>query len=70
MKNGNETEKYGVTTDQLDALFARNNAQSMAEREARQRAAAWPTEVEQMLKLLADEIRLLKSRISKLESLR
>jgi hypothetical protein len=53
MKNGNETEKYGVTTDQLDALFARNTAQSMAEREARQRAAAWPTEVEQLIATLA-----------------
>lgn len=53
MTNRNETEKYGVAQEQLDALFARNNAQSMAEREARQKAAAWPHEVDQLLATLA-----------------
>jgi hypothetical protein len=51
--NRNEVEKHTVTASQLDALFADHNAQAIAEKAAKARAAAWPGEVEQLLTTLA-----------------
>lgn len=45
----NKDEKFEPQAPQLDALFARDNAKALTEREARERAAAWPGEVEQLL---------------------
>lgn len=66
--NRNEVEKFGVTPEQLKAVFARSTADAKAEREARQRAAAWPDQVEQMLVAMATHIGSLETRLSSFEA--
>lgn len=49
MTNGNDVTRYGISPEQVDALFARSNEQAQADLEARQRAVEWPGVVEKAL---------------------
>jgi len=51
-QNRNETERFGMTPGQIDAVFARSSAQAMADRNARQHAAEWPSVIERALAVL------------------
>jgi len=65
--NPNEIPRFEVGKDQLDALFTRSNAQAVAERDARRRAAEWPGEIEQIIVAMAKQIRLLNERLATIE---
>lgn len=67
MKNRNHTPVFGLPPEQLDALFARSNDQALADRDARQRAAAWPGEVERLLASMACELVALRERVDAVE---
>lgn len=47
--NRNETERYGLSREQTDAMFERTGKQLMAEAAERQRASAWPGLVDRLL---------------------
>lgn len=66
--NPNEIERYSLSTEQLDALFERSREQAAADRVARQRAAEWPTNVDQMLATLARELVALRERVDAVEA--
>ena len=68
MRTGNEDQKFGVTPEQVQAIFDRSTADAAAEREARQRAAAWPGEVNGLLVAAAMRIGELQTRLSALEA--
>jgi hypothetical protein len=59
---------FGLARRTTDALLARNNAQAMAEQEAKQRAAAWPSEVEKALVGLAHKVATHEERIAAREA--
>lgn len=65
--NRNEIERYVIPAAQLDALFARSNAQALADREARRRAAEWQGEVESLLGTMARQIGTLNQRMAAME---
>jgi len=67
--NRNTTEKFDLSTEALDALFARTGEHLVAAHEARQRAAEWKPNVEQTLKLLARELVVLRQRVDAVEAL-
>jgi hypothetical protein len=66
--NRNETEKFGIAPEQVEAVFARSEAEAIAEGEARRRAEAWPREVEQVLAAAAVRIAGLEARLAALEA--
>ncbi len=52
-ESDNKDEVYVALPEQLQAMFARDNARAMAELEAKQRAEAWPGDVTKLLGILA-----------------
>lgn len=66
--NRNETPKFGLSREQLDGMFARTTAVLLSDREARQRAEAWPYEMEQALLAAVNRIRELDIRVAALEA--
>ncbi len=68
MKNPNEIEKFGLSAEQLDALFERSNADAVTNRDDRQQAAMWPHHVEQVLVACVQRIVSLEARVVELEA--
>lgn len=66
--NPNATEVFGVSPHDLDRLFDRTAAGLVSEREARQRAAAWPGQVEEVLTTMARTVASHGERIAALEA--
>jgi hypothetical protein len=66
--NPNTTEKFGLSSEALDALFARTTEQLAAGREAQQRAVEWPGQVESAIATLARELVTLRERVNAVEA--
>ncbi len=71
----NKVEVFEPLPEQLDALFARENAKAMAELEAKERAKVWPGQVEELLGVLAkrsqsqaDALRAIHDRLGVIEA--
>ena len=70
MKNdahANHVPTYSLSPEQLDHWFARTTADLVDKREARQRAEAWPHNVEQALLAAVARIGELDARVAALE---
>ena len=66
--HANHVEDFSPTAEDFERLFARTTEQALAEREARDRAAAWPHDVEQALAAAAARIEHLDARVAALEA--
>lgn len=74
-ENENKDVTYVALPEQLAAMFARDNARAMAQLDAKERAEAWPGEVEQVLEMLArtsksqaDALRAIHERLGVIEA--
>lgn len=66
--NRNATPAFDLSREQLDGISARTTAGLVSDRDARQRAEAWPPAVEHALLAAAARIRELDTRVSALEA--
>ena len=66
--NPNEIEKFGLSSEALDALFARTTEHLAAGHEAQQRAAEWPAKVESAIAMIARELVALRERVNAVEA--
>lgn len=65
MTNGNETTlKYTPTREDLDRLFAAQDADRAREAEARDRAAHWPYRMERVVVALSARVDALEAQLA------